>query len=136
MARKTIICIDDEKIVLNSLMGQLYSSFGNKYNYEFFESAEEAEEFIDETYAEGDNVDLIICDWLMPRVRGDEFLIKIHQRFPDISMIMLSGHVDEEAIKKVKKYTNLSKLITKPWDKDDLIKTIEEILSSKMQKPM
>ncbi len=131
MERKTIICIDDEKIVLNSLMGQLYSGFGNKYNYEFFECAEEAEEFIDEVYAEGDNIDLIICDWLMPRVRGDEFLIKIHERFPDIAMIMLSGHVDEAAIEKVKKYTRLYKLITKPWDKEDLLKTVEEILSQK-----
>jgi len=123
------MCIDDEKVVLNSLMGQLNNAFGNKYIYEFFESAEEAEEFIDEMYAEGETIDLIICDWLMPEIKGDEFLIKVHKRFPNIAMIMLSGQADEESVERARREANLFKFISKPWDKDELIQAIEEALS-------
>jgi DNA-binding NtrC family response regulator len=129
MPKKIIMCIDDEKVVLNSLMGQLNNAFGNKYIYEFFESAEEAEEFIDEMYAEGETIDLIICDWLMPEIKGDEFLIKVHKRFPNIAMIMLSGQADEESVERARREANLFKFISKPWDKDELIQAIEEALS-------
>ncbi len=133
MPKKVIVCIDDEKMVLNSLMGQLNNAFGNKYICEFFESTEEAEEFIDEMFAEGETVDLIICDWLMPGIKGDEFLIRVHKRFPNIAMIMLSGQADEASVERAKKEANLFKFIPKPWDKDELIQAIEEALSQ--QKP-
>jgi CheY-like chemotaxis protein len=91
MPKKLILCVDDEKVVLNTLMAQLTQTFGNRYSYEAFTSAEEAEEYIDEVYAEGSDVHLIICDWLMPRIKGDEFLIRVHKRFPQVALIMLSG---------------------------------------------
>ena len=42
MPKKLILCIDDEKVVLNTLMAQLTQTFGNRYSYESFTSAEEA----------------------------------------------------------------------------------------------
>ena len=45
---KTILLVDDEKIVLDSLQEQLQSSFGRRFLYEAAENAEEALEVIDE----------------------------------------------------------------------------------------
>ncbi|MGQ9863177.1 MAG: response regulator [Bacteroidia bacterium] len=128
MPKKIILCIDDEKVVLNSLLGQLYNTFGNRYVYEGFTSAEEAEEYIQEVYAEGLNVDLIICDWLMPKVRGDDFLIRVHKRFPDVKMIMLSGQANPEAIERAQKEANILRFVSKPWDKDDLMNFVQKSL--------
>lgn len=130
MPKKRILCVDDEKVVLNTLMGQLYQTFGNRYLYESFTSAEEAEEFIDEVYAEGENVDLIICDWLMPRIKGDEFLVRVHKRFPEVRLIMLSGQASPEAIQRAQTEAHILAFVAKPWDKDELMSLIQKALET------
>jgi CheY-like chemotaxis protein len=129
MPKKIIMCVDDEKVVLTSLMGQLNNTFGNKYTYESFTSAEEAWEYIDELYSDGLTVDLIICDWLMPRVRGDEFMIRVHKRFPTVQMIMLSGQADQDSVEKAKAEANLFKFMAKPWDKEELMNEVVSALN-------
>ncbi len=130
MPKKRILCVDDEKVVLNTLMGQLYQTFGNRYIYESFTSAEEAEEYIDEVYAEGENVDVIICDWLMPRVKGDEFLVRVHRRFPEVGLIMLSGQASPEAIERAKNEAHILAFVAKPWDKDELMNLVQKALGA------
>lgn len=127
--RKTIICVDDEKIVLTSLISQLRRTLGKEYHCEGFMSAEEAWEFIDELYADGFMADLIICDWLMPRVRGDEFLIRVHKRFPDVPMIMLSGQADPKAVERAQAEARLFKFVPKPWIKDELMILVQQALN-------
>ena len=124
MPKKTILCVDDENIVLTSLIGQLNNTYGNQYNYEGFSSAEEAWEYIDELYAEGNDIDLIICDWLMPRTRGDEFMIRVHKHFPTVKLIMLSGQADQESVERAKNEAKLYKFIAKPWDKEELMREV------------
>lgn len=128
MAKKTIMCVDDEKVVLTSLIGQLNQTFGNKYIYEGFTSPEEAWEFIDEQYSDGLSVDLIICDWLMPRIRGDEFMIRVHKRFPEVKLIMLSGQADQDSVERARTEAKLYKFVAKPWEKDELMKDVETVI--------
>lgn len=129
MPKKIIVCVDDEKVILTSLISQLNNSFGNQYIYEGFSSAEEAWEYIDEVYSEGLTVDLIICDWLMPRVRGDEFLVRVHKRFPEVKKIMLSGQADIDSVERAKQEANLLKFIAKPWDKEELMAEVAKALA-------
>jgi DNA-binding NtrC family response regulator len=129
MAKKIIMCVDDEKVVLTSLIGQLNNTFGNRFLYEAFTGAEEAWEYIDEIYADGQTVHLIICDWLMPRIRGDEFMIRVHKRFPEVKMIMLSGQADQDSVERAKNEANLLKFIAKPWDKNELMGEVESALT-------
>lgn len=128
MEKKLIVCVDDEQIVLTSLVGQLGNTFGNRFLYETFTEPEEAWEFIDETYAEGMDVHLIICDWLMPRMRGDEFMVRVHKRFPEVKMIMLSGQADNESVERARREANLLKFIAKPWEKTELMQEVETAL--------
>jgi len=130
MPKKIIMCVDDEKVVLTSLIGQLNNTFGNRFQYEGFTSAEEAWEYIDEVYSEGLTVDLIICDWLMPRVRGDEFMIRVHKRFPDVQLIMLSGQADQESVERARVEANLYKFVSKPWDKDELMADVQTAINN------
>ncbi len=64
--RAYVVCVDDEQAVLNQLSAQLSRGFGSTHRIECTESAEEALELIDEIFAAGDQVQLVICDQVMP----------------------------------------------------------------------
>lgn len=125
MSNQTILCVDDERIVLLSLRDQMSKYFGDRYNYEFAESVDEAWEVIKELYEDEVKIIVIVSDWLMPNTKGDEFLIDVHQRFPDIVTILLTGQADEEAIERARQYANLNSYIPKPWSEQTLINAIE-----------
>lgn len=125
MSQKAILCVDDEKIVLIGLRDQLSHYFGDSYIYEFAESADEAWEVIEELNADGVQILVIVSDWLMPNMKGDDFLIKVHENFPQIIKVLLTGQADEKAIERTRKYANLHDYIPKPWDQETLIKVLE-----------
>ncbi|MGB5960624.1 MAG: response regulator [Coleofasciculaceae cyanobacterium] len=130
MSEKAILCVDDERMILLSLRDQLTYHFGKQYSYEFAESADEALEIIEELNKDGINLLIIVSDWLMPNMKGDEFLIKVHQKFPNIVKVLLTGQADEEAIERTQKQANLHRYLPKPWDEATLI----EVLSSGLEK--
>jgi CheY-like chemotaxis protein len=124
-ASKAILCVDDERIVLVSLRDQISKHFGDLYRYEVAQSANEAWEVIEELSNDDIQVLLIVSDWLMPGTRGDEFLIQVHERFPNIVTVLLTGHADEAAIERARQYANLHAYIAKPWAEETLIDIIQ-----------
>jgi DNA-binding NtrC family response regulator len=125
-----LLCVDDESLVLESVQAQIKAHFGNAFSYEVAQSAEEAQEIIDELMAEGTPLPIVISDWLMPLKLGDAFLQDVSLKLPQAKLIMLSGHAEEDAIARARKYANLYKFIRKPWDKQVLLSTIEEAMQS------
>ncbi|WP_008313417.1 response regulator [Leptolyngbya sp. PCC 6406] len=130
MSKPVILCVDDEPIVLESLRAQLREAFGDAYYYEVAQDADDALEVLDEIQAENTDVIVIVSDWLMPGMKGDEFLIKVHQRFPKVVKVLLTGQADETAIARVKVEANLHKCLFKPWSEADLIEAIQSGLAS------
>jgi CheY-like chemotaxis protein len=120
-----ILCVDDEQIILLSLRDQLTKHFGNRYRYEFAESVPEAWEVIEELHLEHVKILVIVSDWLMPGIRGDEFLIAVHQRFPQIITVLLTGHADAAAVEHTRQHANLHAFIPKPWSEEILVQVIE-----------
>lgn len=129
MAKPVILCVDDEVVVLNSLKIQLKNAFNDEYLYEVAESADEAMEIIEELKDENTDIIVIVSDWLMPGIKGDEFLINVHQQYPNIIKIMLTGQADEAAIERAKQEANLHSCLHKPWEGKELIQTIQSGLS-------
>lgn len=125
MLDKAILCVDDETIVLLSLRDQMTRHFGDRYRYEMAESVDEAWEIVEELQTLRVKILIIVSDWLMPGIRGDEFLIQVHQRFPEIVTVLLTGHADEAAIERARQQANLHACIHKPWHEADLIQTIQ-----------
>jgi CheY-like chemotaxis protein len=123
-----ILCVDDEKIILDSIKAQLKRHFGNRFDYELAGSADEAMEVIEELVQEGRIIFLIISDWLMPGIKGDEFLEQVHRKYPRIITILLTGQASGEAIDKAYKNANLHRCIHKPWSDADLLEAIESAL--------
>lgn len=135
MPKPIILCVDDESVVLNSLKIQLKNAFLDDYLYELAESADEAWEIIEELQDDNNNLIVIVSDWLMPGVKGDEFLIHVHQKFPKAIKVMLTGQADKSAIERAQKYANLYESIAKPWNQDKLIETIKSGLQQVQMYP-
>jgi CheY-like chemotaxis protein len=129
MPKPVILCVDDEVVVLNSLKIQLKKEFGDDYLYEVAENADEALEIIEEIKEDDNDILVIVSDWLMPGIKGDEFLIRVHQKYPRIVKVMLTGQADELAIERVKKQANLHRCLYKPWDGEELVETIKSGLA-------
>lgn len=125
MSKPAILCVDDEVVVLESLEIELKKAFGNSYVYEFAESGEEALEIIEELNEEEVDILVIISDWLMPGMKGDELLINIHKKFPKLVTVMLTGQADQEAVERAHDQANLHAYLHKPWKNSELIKTIK-----------
>lgn len=130
MNEAVILCVDDETVILESLQEQISRHFGEQFLYEAAESAEEALEILEELTEQGLKIVVIVSDWLMPGMRGDEFLVNVHQQFGDITMIMLTGQADEKAIERAKREANLYCCIHKPWREEELLKIITTALES------
>lgn len=133
MSKPAIVCVDDERIVLLSLRDQLKNLLGQDYNIEIAESGEEALEIFEEFQADKIEVPLIISDQIMPGMKGDELLIKIHAQSPKTLKILLTGQATAEAVGNAVNAANLYRYIAKPWDKADLYLTVTEALRSYAQ---
>jgi adenylate cyclase len=133
MSRQVIICVDDERTVLRSLKAELQEAVGNDYTIEMAEGGEEALELIEELLEDGDEVLLIICDHIMPDMKGDELLKQAHIILPKSIKIMLTGQADIGAIANAINSANLYRYITKPWQSEDLKLTVREALNSYLQ---
>lgn len=125
MVKPVILCVDDEVVVLNSLKIELKKEFEEAYLYEMAESADEAMEIIDEFQEKKFNILVIVSDWLMPGIKGDEFLIRVHEKYPNIIKVMLTGQADETAIERAVNQANLHACLYKPWTSQELIETIK-----------
>jgi DNA-binding NtrC family response regulator len=127
--RDVILCIDDEVIVLDSLKEQLQNEYNN-YLIEVSESGEEAMEIINELIADKVELPVVIADFIMPGMKGDKLLEKIHILLPGTKNILLTGQASIEGVSNAVNKANLYRFIPKPWEKEDLILTVKEALRS------
>jgi CheY-like chemotaxis protein len=125
MAKDVILCVDDETIILESLQEQLERHFGNGYFYEIAENAEEGLEIIEDLTAEDIKILIIVSDWLMPGIKGDDFLIRVHQKFPSIVKVLLTGQANADAIRRAENEADLFAVIHKPWSDTELFEIIK-----------
>lgn len=130
MPKPVIICVDDEKIIINSLTSELKNSFGEKYIIESAEGGEDAIALFKELILKNNDIPLIITDYLMPEMKGDELLKQIHEISPSTLKIMLTGQATLEGVSNAINWANLYRYIGKPWEKDDLKLTVSEAIKS------
>ena len=129
MSKAAILCVDDEVLVLNTLERQLRKAFAGAYLYEFAESADEALALVEELIEDEVDILVIVSDWLMPGIKGDEFLTIIHKKYPRIITILLTGQAEQEAVERARVQANLHAYLHKPWDSKALIDAIKSGVS-------
>ncbi len=111
---QTIILVDDEDIVLTSI--ESFLTLETEYQVRSFLVAKEALDYI-----RGNEVDLVISDYLMPEMDGITFLARVREIKPEVPRIILTGYADKENAIKAINEVGLFQYIEKPWDNDDLL---------------
>jgi len=130
MEKKAILIVDDERYILESLKNELEDSFGNEYFIELAENGEEAIELFKDLQKNGFVVPLVISDYIMPDMKGDEVLIRIKEMLHSTYTILLTGQATIEGITNSINKAELYRYISKPWENTDLILTVKEALNS------
>ena len=133
MKKPVIVCIDDEPDVLHSLKIELKKAIGDRCIIETAEGGEDALELLADLQADEYEIALVLSDYIMPDIKGDELLRKIHERSPDTLTVMLTGQADLEALGNAIKYAKLYRYIPKPWQNEDLKLTVVEAIHSYLQ---
>ena len=124
MGKTITLCVDDEPVVLNAIRTLLTNQLDSDHIIEIAESAEEALEICDDLLANGDELNLIISDYIMPDMQGDELLARIHARSPNTITILLTGQSFIEGIKRAINDANLYRFLEKPFNNDDIVLTV------------
>jgi DNA-binding NtrC family response regulator len=127
--KPAILCVDDERIILLALKQELRAAFGDAFDYESAGDATEAMELIEELASEGTQVIILISDWLMPGIKGDEFLIQARERCPGACAIMITGHADQASINKLKETMKDVVILLKPWKAEVLRQAIQACMA-------
>lgn len=130
MSKLVILCVDDEKIVLDSLKEQLRSRLEGGYMIETAESGADALELIEELAEDDLELAVVISDQIMPEMKGDELLKTVHEKCPRTLKILLTGQADAQAVGNAVNSANLYRYISKPWQATDLTLTVKGALRS------
>ena len=128
-----ILCVDDDITVLNALRSVLSSHFGAELEFEFAESGEEALEIDAEIRAQGRELGLVISDFMMPGLRGDELLVRLHSCTPNTIKILLTGQSDMSGVKRAINDANLYRFLEKPFLNEDIVLTVRAAIRAYRQ---
>ncbi len=120
-----ILCVDDEPIVLHSLREQFERELAG-CEIEVADDATQALEILAALQAEGVSVPVVVSDHIMPGMKGDELLVRVHERLPETRTILLTGQAGLDAVARAVNSAGLYRYVSKPWDRDDLTLTVRE----------
>jgi DNA-binding NtrC family response regulator len=54
---------------------------------------------------------MVISDFIMPQMRGDELLVRLHARYPSMIKVMLTGQADFAGVRRVINEASLYRFI-------------------------
>lgn len=131
MDKLLLLCVDDERDVLDSVVRDL-TPFSSFCEIEATESVAEARDVIKEYQAESVPLALILCDHIMPEETGIPFLIELNQN-PDTQAckkILLTGQADLNDTIEAVNHHCLDFFVAKPWKVEALQQTITEQLTN------
>ena len=121
MRKPTIICVDDDPEILRAL-GRLFRQ--EPWDVLLTEHPGDVLQWICDR-----EVDLLITDQRMPEMNGTDLLEVVQDYSPETSCIILSGFPDTAVIVE-QTQLRLERLLSKPWDNDQLLATIRGILGA------
>jgi YesN/AraC family two-component response regulator len=121
--QRAILCVDDEKSILNGLQQQITRFFGDEFLLEFAQSVDEALEVMDDFHDTQIRVALVITDQMMPGKTGSDLIRHLNQAYPLTKCVLLTGYTENEVIDSLNT-ANLFSCLNKPWEMSELMELI------------
>ncbi|MBU2893646.1 response regulator [Colwellia sp. D2M02] len=115
-----LMIVDDEPEVLKALQRFLKRHF----ELHLFSDAISALAFLEHTHCH-----LILSDMRLPQMSGAEFLAQASKISPASKKVVLTGHADIDEAKAVVNNANISRYFTKPWQNQELLSGLSELVA-------
>ncbi len=122
MSKERILVVDDEDSVLR-LISFLLKSGG--YTVSTAKNGETALEKL-----ESEKIELVILDYMMPRIDGFKVLKTIKDRYKNVGVIMVTGKGNESVAVDLMK-AGADDYVTKPFEGPKLLETVKNILKQR-----
>lgn len=119
-----ILVVDDDIVVTDSLVSLL--KLETDYEIVQSDSPLEAVQILQES-----TLDLIITDFLMPKMNGLQLLAEAKKLQPDVPRILLTGYADKENAIRAINEVGLFQFVEKPWDNEQLLLVIQNAITTK-----
>ena len=127
MEKIKILLVDDEKDFVQALADRMKM---RDLKSDVALNGEQALEIVEDEIP-----DVMVLDLKMPGIDGMEVLRRVKKTYPDVQVIILTGHgteSDEKEARKLGAYDYLQK----PADIDTLVQKIQKAYKSKIEKSM
>jgi len=118
---ENILVIDDEQVLGEATIEILTES---NYKVTYATTGEEGL-----TEMEAHSPDLVILDWFMPGMTGQDFMTRALKIMPDVKVIMSSADPNAKAISH--EYSNVRGFLPKPYPSFDLLREMSRVLAQK-----
>jgi DNA-binding NtrC family response regulator len=116
-----VAIVDDEEMVITSV--RAFLSLETEYDIHGFTDPEEAVRFLETSPA-----DVIVSDYLMPKMNGIQLLGKAKQLQPEAARVLLTGHADKQSAIQAINEVGLFQYLEKPWDNSQLLLVIQSAI--------
>lgn len=121
-----VLLVDDDRSVLFTVKAMLMD-MGIRHIFEA-QDGKVALDFIDAS-VKGVSLDLILCDWNMPKKTGFEFLREVRQSYPRLPFLMITARADESSVQDAV-HAGVSGYLRKPFSMYELKKKVFLALNS------
>jgi DNA-binding NtrC family response regulator len=116
--RPTVLIVDDEDMVITSI--RAFLQLETEFEIRGFSDPEEAAD-----YATHNPVDVVVSDYLMPKLNGIQLLAKVKEAQPETSRVLLTGHADKQSAIQAINEVALFQYLEKPWDNSQLLLVVQ-----------
>ncbi|MCG6552591.1 MAG: response regulator [Candidatus Magnetominusculus sp. LBB02] len=117
--KPTILCVDDEQDILDSLFDTLMDS----YNVKTATSGADALKIIQEH-----EIAVVISDQRMPGMTGSQLLHEVNIIKPRCKKVLLTGYSDIDAAVEAINKGAVNKYVHKPWDEQELVEAVGHLI--------
>lgn len=116
-----IAIVDDEEMVITSV--KAFLNLETEYTVHGFTEPETAASFL-ETHP----VDVVVSDYLMPKMNGIQLLGRAKDLQPEAARVLLTGHADKQSAIQAINEVGLFQYLEKPWDNAQLLLVIQSAI--------
>lgn len=130
MSQIVILVLEDEPEVRDAVVRDL-EPFAGTFPVEVTEDADDARQVIAELQSRGDTVGLILCDHLLPGLRGTDFLVELDGDPDTRSMrkVLLTGQAGHDDTIRAINEGGLDHYVAKPWTRQELQRVVRSQLT-------
>jgi DNA-binding NtrC family response regulator len=128
-----VVIVDDVKAIANSIKRELMLA-GRRNHINFLvEDFQDPVDSIDSIVKSPP--DLLISDIKMPYMTGDQLIVEIKKRMPQLPVLVITGFATKDAIYNIMKVDDRTVVLAKPWDEKKLIEAVAKLLDIELDAP-